>query len=582
MVVLRLQAQQIRSALAKEIKEFEEVFNEIMEITNVFLASTDQITQSPSLVIVDRPSVVKTVCQFLASSNGILDFLDFQENQTGFKADIALENKVKDTQTLVMELLNTLILHHKAETYPGKENGLIYNEDVKVCGQVVLHRNDSADQSDVPDPRDEEVDLAKLLQYWHAEHVLHPLRFVPGTPWHKFFGNLLPAPVLIPELFRERKPMPIFEIRKPQFLPWLMNEIIDDYRRYRDLFDEAMLDQVMNRFSCLFNGSIFDAAEEVPVTIFSQEDLRQIPCPEYDLLGRSRMEALNAEINDPVLAGVSLLGHDIEPVEEHLDGHIEQWAPEQAYYSSLFSQLTQKEKSPIMKALWVEDSYHKEWDFMCAVYSEIREFLAEEDVPLQKWIQFAVKHLGIIGRDHYLAALGWELVQLNDGTHTVQRTAMRPSATIQRNNGQATNGLGLFMSCLNDGLPVANPLPIIAKLSDLAKDMICISAQPDVQMPSNTMAEFRHFARKNPQLAMAALFEVPPDHPLIAQGIAVHHVPMPGTTMTATATTSTAAAPAADPFLTEQHNANLALDDMFFVGPDPNYIDMGDGVPGFY
>lgn len=32
------------------------------------------------------------------------------------------------------------------------------------------------------------------------------------------------------------------------------------------------------------------------------------------MLARSRMEALNAEINDPVLAGVSLFGHDIVEV----------------------------------------------------------------------------------------------------------------------------------------------------------------------------------------------------------------------------------------------------------------------------
>lgn len=47
---------------------------------------------------------------------------------------------------------------------------------------------------------------------------------------------------------------------------------------------------------------------------------KQLPCPKYDLLGRSRLEALNAEINAPELGGLALLGHDIPQGPTFLQG----------------------------------------------------------------------------------------------------------------------------------------------------------------------------------------------------------------------------------------------------------------------
>ncbi|KAH6641098.1 mating-type protein MAT alpha 1-domain-containing protein [Chaetomium tenue] len=190
-----------------------------------------------------------------------------------------------------------------------------------------------------------------------------------------------------------------------------------------------------------------------------------------------------------------------------------------AYYSGLFSQLTQKEKSPIMTILWKEDPFHKEWDFMCAVYSAIREFLAAENVTLQKWIQFAIKHMGIVVRESYLAALGWKLIQQDDGTHKLERTALRGIQSCH----QPMNGLGLFMNCLNGGLPVTNRLPIIAKLTALSNDVICVNTQTGpVVKPHNTLEGFYQFAKYNPHMAMSALFEVTTTHPLITQGVTVH------------------------------------------------------------
>jgi hypothetical protein len=174
-----------------------------------------------------------------------------------------------------------------------------------------------------------------------------------------------------------------------------------------------------------------------------------------------------------------------------------------------------------MTMLWKQDPFHKEWDFMCAVYSAIREFLSDDNVSLRNWIQFSIMHLGIVVRESYLSSLGWELVQLDDGTHTVERTAIQSVQSYWT----PTNGLGLFMSCLNDGLPVSDPLPIISKLTDLANDIICVNTQLGAAAkPANTMNGFRQLTKTNPQLAISALFQVPVSHPLITQGVTMHHV----------------------------------------------------------
>ncbi|KAK4117604.1 hypothetical protein N656DRAFT_699532 [Canariomyces notabilis] len=194
-----------------------------------------------------------------------------------------------------------------------------------------------------------------------------------------------------------------------------------------------------------------------------------------------------------------------------------------AYYSALFTQFTQAERSPIMTMLWQQDPFHKEWDFMCGVYSAIRDLLEDQNISLQDWIQAAVKPLGIVARDSYLATLGWEMVQLEDGTNTLQRGAAPPLQSSR----QPMNVLGLFTQCLNEGLQVVNPGPIVAKLIDAAKDVICINSQPggDAAKTFNTMDGFRRLAQNNPQLTMSALFDMPLGNPIVSQGITTHYAP---------------------------------------------------------
>ena len=238
---MRFQSQYIRSSIAKEIEDFENCFEELLQIASVFLVMTERVEDSPSLVIIDQGSVVKTICHFLVSSNTILEFLDFQRTRTRLASggDASLEKQVKTAQALVVELLKTFVLHRKAESYPGKISGLVYNEDVRLFGDFLLHKNFDAEPSDVPDPNNEEEDIVKVVQYWHTEAVFSPLRHIPGTHWHKFFGNLRPGPLARPNLFRERKQLPSFKVIFPETISWLQPEVMADYDKYRELFERV-------------------------------------------------------------------------------------------------------------------------------------------------------------------------------------------------------------------------------------------------------------------------------------------------------------------------------------------------------
>ncbi|KAK3336971.1 putative mat-A1 protein [Cercophora scortea] len=177
-----------------------------------------------------------------------------------------------------------------------------------------------------------------------------------------------------------------------------------------------------------------------------------------------------------------------------------------AYYSALFSQLPQKERSPFMTMLWQQDTFHNEWNFMCAVYSTIRTFLEESKISLQTWIKFAVNHLGIIPRETYLSALGWHLVRLEDGSHELIRTA---TSEVHQYPLQPMNGLGLFKQCVASGLSVTSPQAIIAKLSDPTYDVICMNTRlPNVSTDSDLSVNLRNTFKTRPDLAMGALFPV--------------------------------------------------------------------------
>lgn len=241
--MLRIQARYIRSAIAPEIEAFENSFDEIIQTAELFLTATEKISESSDIVLIDHETVIKTFCQFLVSSNYILDFLRFQQRKTGIPAggDVSLHKQVKAAQAVVQTLLTALVVHIKADSYPGKEMGMVYDEDTKYLWGAILHKNKDADPSEVPTVSTDEADINEIKKYWHIEHFYHPIRHVPGTTWHKFFGGIrLPRFTAgNPSLFLKKGAKSFFVVNFPETVTWLAQELGSEYEMYRALFDRV-------------------------------------------------------------------------------------------------------------------------------------------------------------------------------------------------------------------------------------------------------------------------------------------------------------------------------------------------------
>ncbi|KAK4139335.1 mating-type protein MAT alpha 1-domain-containing protein [Dichotomopilus funicola] len=183
-----------------------------------------------------------------------------------------------------------------------------------------------------------------------------------------------------------------------------------------------------------------------------------------------------------------------------------------AYYSSMLYPLTQREKSPIMTKLWKADPCRKQWDFICAVYSVIRDSLSEDGITLQNWIAFAVEHFDIIDRDSYLETLGWERIRDENGAETVERANPRSFSSRM----QPMSGRCLLEKCIAGGLELSQPESIYAKLSGAG--IICLNTPQDA-----VIENIRELAKQSPRVAMGGIFGIPPEHPSL-QEVTTHYV----------------------------------------------------------
>lgn len=194
----------------------------------------------------------------------------------------------------------------------------------------------------------------------------------------------------------------------------------------------------------------------------------------------------------------------------------------QAYYSPLFSQFPQNKRSLFVSTLWERDPFQGEWDLMCDTYSAIRALLTEQKISLQVWMAHATDPLGIVKRDQYMASMGWTLLRDEEGSYKLERTGGR----LVPRAGKITSRLNLLMSCLQGGLPVANPRQMIKILSDRSSQVMHMTTatagarEPPVKTSDALLA----MARSNPAMAMSRLFEIPPDHAWVANGVQVRYV----------------------------------------------------------
>lgn len=73
-----------------------------------------------------------------------------------------------------------------------------------------------------------------------------------------------------------------------------------------------------------------------------------------------------------------------------------------------------------MKRLWQNDPFKAKWSIIAKAYSMIREHTAKSAAPLDTFLALICPYIGMVGRDEYLAVMGW-FVEEEDGQKKMKR-----------------------------------------------------------------------------------------------------------------------------------------------------------------
>ncbi|KAK3336974.1 hypothetical protein B0T19DRAFT_396654 [Cercophora scortea] len=235
--LLDVQAKLIRKDIAEEIKEYEHHFCDLigmaMRVQDKLSLLAKVPIGRPRAELIDEVRLMDVALSFIEVSNNILEYLELVKKNTGLPSggDFALETHVKNSQHVVSALLQTYITQKKADRIPGKDVGLQYGHSIKLAGSHVLHKHFNASNGLVILNPDDSTDL------WHVDRLHHPLRRVPGTPWHKYFGNIQNDmnEFLPPALFDgKRKEQVIIDM--PESTNFIRASLSKEYSKYRNAF----------------------------------------------------------------------------------------------------------------------------------------------------------------------------------------------------------------------------------------------------------------------------------------------------------------------------------------------------------
>ena len=183
--------------MVDEIQCFDECLKKILIMAQAFTISHNHIDYPTTIKLVkDDKIVTATVCRYLEATNAILRFLGFVEKETGIIAggDIWLSNKVAYSRTLVQGFLAALVSMKKGGDRPGMAFSLRYSVDIRVYDHSLVISNGRAanpqSQKHIKDQDFSRMTPDAMSKGWHCPSIEYPAIHVPGTQWHKYFGNL--------------------------------------------------------------------------------------------------------------------------------------------------------------------------------------------------------------------------------------------------------------------------------------------------------------------------------------------------------------------------------------------------------
>lgn len=100
----------------------------------------------------------------------------------------------------------------------------------------------------------------------------------------------------------------------------------------------------------------------------------------------------------------------------------------------MFSDMTQKSKSGIIKFLWQHDPFKAKWAILAKSYSIIRDKHGS-DVSLDTFLNLTVPFIGLIEPPDYLDTMGWQIAMDDDHQYNVVRnTSVEPDVSNTATN----------------------------------------------------------------------------------------------------------------------------------------------------
>ncbi|KAK3944016.1 hypothetical protein QBC46DRAFT_338060 [Diplogelasinospora grovesii] len=314
-VISRQEIKFIRSSLSSQIEEYNHAIKIAVDFGNNII-KFDHYHLDIESPLDSEHELIKTVSCLINTSNIILGYLDFLEKKIGLPSggDPALREAVGAGQLLARLLLETVLRMRGIDVLPEFELGYLeYGVAIRFTGEGLMQHRDMRvaqddDSSDDTWHKDDTHDVW-FRRRWHVDSTFHPLRRIPGTAWHKFFGSLHHSSNKSPLLFR-KTPRDYFKVVIPDNAYFVRSETESFYEYYRDLFMRAEMRNLERALSIHFSGKIGE-----PEVIEVQHGL----CVDWDdasefdeiLVDEEKWELINMHMNIPELAGIALYGEDI-------------------------------------------------------------------------------------------------------------------------------------------------------------------------------------------------------------------------------------------------------------------------------
>nr|ATA58211.1 MAT1-1-1 [Neofusicoccum australe] len=212
------------------------------------------------------------------------------------------------------------------------------------------------------------------------------------------------------------------------------------------------------------------------------------------------------------------------------------------YASTIFDKYQQKDRSGFVRTLWEVEMTKAKWTILAKAYSNIRDEVGTENAPMDKFLNIACPHIGIVARDTYLHTFGWELISDDSGSRLARRSVPDP-ASFPRGfltTNVSTEDMIDFVRASGYGLPRNTPATITgtasASSSNTSGSHLAMVVQPAHQVaqsahpvahPAHQAVQSAHqaaqsacqFAQTGPQVVWATLQQTALvfNHPQVAQ-----------------------------------------------------------------